>query len=213
MADDHRRTLTRRRLLAGAAAAGLGLVGGLVRARPTLAGCDGACGTLTVWMLHPDWGYPRGPHGKTALRSRASRRAAAHRIARSAADAEHMNLHLCSFAPPRPVQVCEHRFLAAWSRHARPWRNPWNGRTVQLLDTRWLPASLDLWSCPTSEAPVVPVAASAGGLARTGIDLPTAALVGGAAVGVGAFMNPRPRARPGAEAMPVSAEGEADEGT
>jgi len=177
------------------------------------AGCDGARGTLTVWMLHPAWAYPRGPHGKTRLRSRASRRAVAHRIARSAADAEHMNLHLCSFAPPRPVQVGGHRFLGAWSRYARPWRNPWTGRTVRLLDTRWLPASLELWSCPASEAPVVPVAASGGGLTRTGIDLPTAALAGAVAVGAGVLVNQRRRARPEATATPVAAEGETAEGT
>ncbi len=193
MVDVTRHTVSRRQVLVGAALTGLGVAAGVFRpARSGAATCDGTCGTLTAWMLESDWGVPRGPNGKTRLRSRASRQAAAHRLARSAADAEHMNLHRCSFAPPRPVQVCEHRFLAAWDRYARPWRNPWKGVTVRLLDTRWLPAELDLWSCPASEAPVVPTSTRTTGLAGTGLD-PRVPLALGAGAVAGGVLLARPR--------------------
>lgn len=211
MVDATRRAVSRRQVLLGAALTGLGLglAGGLRRpSRAAAAACDGTCGTLTAWMLEPDWGHPRGPNGKTRLISRASRRAAAHRLARSAADAEDMNLHLCSFAPPRPVQVCEHRFLAAWDRYARPWRNPWKGVTVRLLDTRWLPADLDLWSCPASETPVVPAStgtAGTAGLAGTGLDPRAAVVAGAGALAAGAILAGRARGAQSATAGAPSA--------
>lgn len=94
--------------------------------------------TLTVWKLAADWREPRGPHGKTALESRASRNAAANRYARTERDALDMNLHRCSWAPAVPVAVCRAAFERAWDDLARPWSNPWNGRTVVLLDRRWI---------------------------------------------------------------------------
>ena len=95
-----------------------------------------AATTVTVWRLDPDWGYPRGPHGKTRLRSRASRNAAAHRYARTEADAVAMNLHRCSFAPAVPVEVDGAAFAEPWNSLAAPWTNPWNGEVVEILDDR-----------------------------------------------------------------------------
>lgn len=123
-------TLRRRQLLAA---------GGSVGAAAFLAvgGRAGAAtGTMTVWKLSPDWGTPRGPHGKTHLHSNASRRAAANRFALTRADAEAMNLHKCSFAPAVPVTVDAAAFLALWGAAASPWTSPWSGTTVRLLDLR-----------------------------------------------------------------------------
>jgi hypothetical protein len=93
--------------------------------------------TMTVWTLSPDWGTPRGPHGKMRLHSNASRRAAANRYALTRADAEAMNLHKCSFAPAVPVTVDAAAFMALWNALAAPWTSPWSGTTTQLIDLRW----------------------------------------------------------------------------
>ncbi len=110
----------------------------------------GSCTTTTVWMLDPDWGYARGPHGKTRLVSAASRRAAANRVARTEAEALDMNLHQCSFAPAVAVDVCAARADDAFAAGAADWNNPWNGATVSVLDLRRLPAGSDLFGCPAA---------------------------------------------------------------
>lgn len=92
--------------------------------------------TRTVWRLDPDWGYPRGPHGKTRLNSRASRSAAQHRYALTRQDAERMNLHLCSFAPAIPVVVDADAFDELWTGLSHQWTSPRSGITVRLLDDR-----------------------------------------------------------------------------
>ncbi len=96
-------------------------------------------------MLDPDWGYPRGPHAKTHLVSRASRTAATNRIVRSEEDALDTNLHRCSWAPAVQVPACSTRLDAAFAAYARQWQNPWNGATVSLIDLRWLPPDTDLF--------------------------------------------------------------------
>lgn len=101
------------------------------------AGVAGAADTtMTVWKLESDWGRPRGPHGKTRLRSKASRRAAAHRYALTRADAEAMNLHKCSFAPAVAVTVDAAAFTTLWDSLSYEWTSNWSGRRVRLLDTR-----------------------------------------------------------------------------
>jgi len=123
--------IARRRVLIGSGAAGAAAAVAVVGATPVAAAT-----TVTVWRLDPDWGYPRGPHGKTRLRSRASRNAAAHRYARTEADALAMNLHRCSFAPAVPVEVDGAAFAELWNSLAAPWTNPWNGEVVEILDDR-----------------------------------------------------------------------------
>ena len=123
--------IARRRVLIGSGAAGAAAAVAVVGATPVAAAT-----TVTVWRLDPDWGYPRGPHGKTRLRSRASRNAAAHRYARTEADALAMNLHRCSFAPAVPVEVGGAAFAELWDSLAAPWTNPWNGEHVEILDDR-----------------------------------------------------------------------------
>lgn len=124
--------------------------------------CDGECGTMTAWRLDPDWGYPRGPHGKTRLESKASRNAAKNRWALTEQDALDMNLHLCSWAPAVPVEVQTCAFMHIWNHNGAgsyEWKNPWNDTKVQIFDERCLPhidASGELWQQalnPTCAAP------------------------------------------------------------
>jgi hypothetical protein len=96
----------------------------------------GATPTAVVWQLDPDWGYPRGPHGKTRLRSNAARQAAAHRYALTQADAEAMNLHKCSFAPPVAVPIDDESFATLWGSLSYDWTNPATGQVVRILDDR-----------------------------------------------------------------------------
>jgi len=121
--------MSRRLLLSSAVAVGAGTIAaGVAEA--------GTCDTMTVWQLATDWDEPRGPNGKTRLISRASRRAARHRYALSAADAQDMNLHLCSFAPAVPRTVRRVEFMAVWNAASYDWANPWNSQVVRLLDSR-----------------------------------------------------------------------------
>ena len=122
----------------------------------------GACATTTVWMLDRDWGYPRGPHAKTRLVSRASRAAAANRIARTEADTLDMNLHLCSWAPAVAVQLSATRVDATFESYATNWANPWSGTTVSLVDMRSLPADFDPFDCPASSPVAQPTAPTRG---------------------------------------------------
>ncbi len=132
----------------------------------TSSGCHaGSCATGTGWMLATDWTEPRGPHGKTRLESRASRTAAANRLARSEAEALDMNLHLCSWAPAVEVPVCAPQLDAAFAAYGRTWQNPWNGSQVSLVDRRWLPADFDVFTCPAASTEVAPAGS---GLAFTG---------------------------------------------
>ena len=129
----------------------------------TSSGCRaGSCATGTSWMLATDWTEPRGPHGKTRLESRASRTAAANRLARSEAEALDMNLHLCSWAPAVEVPVCASQLDSAFAAYGRTWQNPWNGSQVSLVDRRWLPADFDVFTCPASTP-------AGSGLAVTGV--------------------------------------------
>ena len=111
MTDDSSRGPNRREFLVvgGAAAASLAFVASTGMSAAATGCTDGSCSTTTVWMLEPDWGYAWGPHAKTRLISRASRGAAANRVARTEADALDMNLHRCSFAPAVAVSVCAPR--------------------------------------------------------------------------------------------------------
>jgi len=143
---------------------------------------------MTVWKLDPDWGTPRGPHGKTELHSRASRAAARHRYALTEGDAEAMNLHKCSFAPAVPLSVDGDAFTQLWEPLAYDWRNPWNGRTVRILDDRHaerIPdgtATLALALSPPDSSPVG---------APPGTGTPTGAAAAAAAgTGTGAAMGP-----------------------
>ena len=127
----------RRRFLALAGAGGLGLVGGLTGFAQAASGATSA----TVWQLDRDWGYPRGPYGKTRLVSRASRRAAQNRIALSEQQALDTNLHPCSFAPAVAHTVCAATLAALWDDRSYEWTNPWNGTVVRVLDRRHLSAA------------------------------------------------------------------------
>lgn len=155
--------------------AGIGAVGATV-ALPTVAAsaqqaqqgggsdhvCGDTCETMTVWRLDADWGYPRGPHGKTKLESKASLSAAKNRWALTEQDALDMNLHLCSWAPAVAVEVNKCAFMEVWDHNgagAYDWKNPWNGSTPRIFDERCLPHIDDtgeLWkraldtSCDTS---------------------------------------------------------------
>jgi hypothetical protein len=144
------RGVDRRGFLALAGAGGLALVAGSAgSARAASAGP-----TITVWQLDPDWGYPRGPHAKTRLISRASRRAAANRYALSEQDALDMNLHLCSFAPAVERTVSAATFGGLWDLVSYEWTNPSSGTVVRVLDRRHLSAaeaaSLDRAAAPAA---------------------------------------------------------------
>jgi hypothetical protein len=130
---DHPHPLTRRGLLQAALFAAMPVLA--AGHRVARADCHVA-ETMTVWRLDPDWGYPRGPHGKTRLVSRASRTAARHRYALSERDALDMNLHLCSFAPAVAIEVRRDEFMALWDELAYRWSNPWLGGSVWVLDDR-----------------------------------------------------------------------------
>jgi len=140
-------TLGRRTFLTGtlAAAAVLGAGQQVAEAQTetqTGATCTDRCETMTVWRLDADWGYPRGPHGKTKLTSKASRTAAANRWALTEQDALDMNLHLCSWAPAIAVQVNKCAFMEIWDHNgsgAYTWHNPWKDIDVRIFDERCLP--------------------------------------------------------------------------
>jgi len=106
---------------------------------------------MVVWRLDSNWGYPRGPHGKTKLNSNASRKAASYRWALTEQDAEDMNLHLCSYAPAVPVVVRRCTFMDIWDHNGAgsyEWKNPWKDITVRIFDTRCLahiPNGQTLW--------------------------------------------------------------------
>ena len=144
--------ITRRHLIqAGAAMAGLAVVG--LPGRAGAATC-GPCPRMTVWHLETDWAQPRGPHAKTRLVSRASRRAAQHRYALTEDDALAMNLHLCSWAPAAATEVCSEAFMSLWDEVAYDWHNPWLDQTVHIFDIRSVAGS-DRWRgaagpCPQS---------------------------------------------------------------
>lgn len=149
--------------------------------------------TRVVWQLATDWHPPRGPHGKTRLVSRASRRAATFRVARTEADALDMNLHPCSFAPAVPRTVCATTFDGWWAAHARPWRNPWSGVTVELLDVRRVGPGVTLAdACVPPAAEVAGddrlAASAAGALPRTGTRAGAPALAGAGLVLAGAAL-------------------------
>lgn len=143
----HTKQLARRSFLAG-----IGAVGAAV-AIPTAAAnafqgdgsghtCTDKCETMTVWRLDADWGYARGPHGKTKLESKASLNAAKNRWALTEQDALDMNLHKCSWAPAVPVEVNTCAFMEVWEHNgagAYDWQNPWNGTLPRIFDERCLP--------------------------------------------------------------------------
>ena len=125
-----RATWERRRVLAGVGVlVAVGAVGVTASAAP-------APTTLTVWKLELDWGYPRGPHSKTRLHSRASRRAATHRYALTAGDAESMNLHECSWAPATAHTVDAAAFTHLWHQLSYDWTSPWTGDSIRIFDDR-----------------------------------------------------------------------------
>lgn len=128
-------------------------------AHSPVAGAATDCATTEVFMLDADWGYPRGPHAKTRLVSRASREAAANRVALTEADADAMNLHLCSFAPPRAVTVRRSELLTLWATFSYTWHNPWADRDVTILDLRHVladPTGARLWAEATASCPSIP---------------------------------------------------------
>lgn len=135
MVDLNRRAISRRHAVAGlGAAVAVGAVGISTASRVGASPVSGA--TMTVWQLEPDWGYARGPHAKTRLVSRASRSAAAHRYALTQAQAELMNLHLCSSAPAVPLEVDAEAFAQLWDDLAYEWNNPWANVDVRVFDDR-----------------------------------------------------------------------------
>jgi hypothetical protein len=168
--DEPTRTRSRREFLVlgggTVAAVTLADLGSMRGSGAATTGCSGvACTTTKVWMLDPDWGYARGPSGKTRLVSRASRLGAANRIARTQPEALDMNLHKCSYAPAISVDVCKVRADAAFATFATDWDNPWNGTTVSVLDLRRVPADHDPFACPASSpiaCPTSPAATTAG---------------------------------------------------
>lgn len=149
----HPRTeLSRRKFLARTAVAGGTVAATAILAdpvhaqegNPQLPSCETSCeldDLMVVWHLQTDWGFPRGPHGKTKLKSKASKIAAKHRWALTEQDALDMNLHLCSWAPAVPVLVNKCAFMSIWDHDGAgsyTWANPWNGADVNLFDTRCL---------------------------------------------------------------------------
>jgi hypothetical protein len=141
---------------------GWGLVGTvtLAAAGTGIAAAALTPATMEVFQLEPDWGTPRGPHGKLRLLSTASRRAAANRIALNTDDALAMNLHPCSFAPARAVTVSTAAFTALWTDFSYVWHNPWANTDVRILDLRRVladPNGAARWAAATNlAAPVLP---------------------------------------------------------
>jgi hypothetical protein len=128
---------------------------------------------MTVWHLETDWAQPRGPHAKTRLVSRSSRRAAQHRYALTEADALAMNLHLCSWAPAAATEVCSEAFMSLWDEAAYDWHNPWLDQSVHIFDIRSVAALADgetrlahalLVNDMGSECPTDPETVGAGGV-------------------------------------------------
>ncbi len=141
MSDQHRAPTRRRMVQTIGALAVIGATGSMP-SHASAAESNDACpagGRMTVWRLASEWEEPRGPHGKTRLESRASRNAATHRWALTEQDALDMNLHLCSWAPAVSVEVNNTAFIQVWNELAYDWENPWNGKTVRILDDRCLP--------------------------------------------------------------------------
>ena len=139
----------------------------------------GATPSAVVWQLDPDWGYPRGPHGKTRLRSNAARQAAAHRYALTQADAEAMNLHKCSFAPPVAVPIDDESFATLWGSLSYDWTNPATGQVVRILDDRHvgrIPRGGELLAAALAgPAEGLPISTSAGTSAGAGAGATTEA--------------------------------------
>jgi hypothetical protein len=131
----------------------------LAAAGTGIAGAAPLSPTMEVFQLDPDWGTPRGPHGKLRLVSRASRRAATNRIALSSDDALAMNLHPCSFAPARALTVNTLAFTALWTDFSSVWHNPWANVDVRILDLRRVLAAPDgpaRWAAATTPLPPAP---------------------------------------------------------
>lgn len=179
---------SRRRFVGWCAGAGTGaavsIALGLGTAAPAAAqdqasSAAGGCESMTVWVLSPAWDTPRGPHGKTELKSKASLIAAKHRWALTETDALNMNLHKCSWAPAVPVQVRRKEFMEIWNHNgagAYRWSNPWNNSTPEIFDTRCLehiPDGDAIWatamdaSICTLSAGTVPAAATPVGTTAT----------------------------------------------
>lgn len=128
---------------------------------------------MTVWRLSSDWGYPRGPHGKTRLESKASLNAAKNRWALTEQDALDMNLHLCSWAPAEAVEVNKCAFMEIWDHNGAGsyvWRNKWKDVDVRIFDERCLPHiddSGELWDmalnhqCATTDTTITSTGSSA----------------------------------------------------
>ncbi|HPU38041.1 MAG TPA: hypothetical protein PLS63_00600 [Microthrixaceae bacterium] len=129
--DTMHRGLHRRHVLYAA-----GVLGTVTAIGMTDAGAAPESDSLVVWKLSPDWGYPRGPHGKTRLRSAASRNAAKYRYALSESDAIAMNLHRCSYAPAVAITVTRSGFMTLWDQLSYGWHNPDTGQVVRILDGR-----------------------------------------------------------------------------
>lgn len=153
--------------------AGLAVVG--LPGRANAATC-GPCPRMTVWHLETDWAQPRGPHAKTRLVSRSSRRAAQHRYALTEADALAMNLHLCSWAPAASTEVCSEAFMSLWDEAAYHWHNPWLDQSVHIFDIRSVVTLADgearlahalLVNDMGSECPTDPETVGAGGVVNS----------------------------------------------
>jgi hypothetical protein len=146
-APDPNAPQTDERLITRRHAVGIGMGVGFVAVAAgavTFAFASAGSGdTLTVWQLAADWDEPRGPHRKTRLVSGASRKAAYYRYARSSSDAENLNLHQGSWAPPIEVEVDRSYFNDLWSTYATEWHNPWNAETIELIDLRFGTADRD----------------------------------------------------------------------
>jgi len=199
-------TLGRREFLVGSGVAGVAILSG--PGSVVAAVEKGNCEQLTVYKLSPDWGYPRGPNAKTKLRSRASITAAEHRYALTAADAEAMNLHLCSYAPAVPTEVCKAAFMTLWDGGGYEWLSPFKDKTVRIFDSRRYelvergeelleeagipvpvidsPAEAPLILPPPTPLPDQETTPSAPSLARTGASIATASVGGVALMAAGA---------------------------
>ena len=199
-AVDHRAAAVGRRRFLGWGLAGSATF--MAAGLPTPAGAAD-CDTMEIYMLESDWGYPRGPGSKVRLVSQASRNAAMHRVARSRADAEAMNLHLCSHAPAVARTVRRAEFEAFWAASSYVWTSPWSGLDVRILDLRHVyalpdgPARWDQVNRPCDPTPrsgalgsravAAPGAAPRGTLPRTGAD-GRIARAGAVLVGTGAAL-------------------------
>lgn len=179
---------------------GLG-VGTAVTAAPAGASVPG---TVTLWKLSADWGYPAGPKGRTRCKGRACHLHAANKVYATHDAAIAGRTHMCCVSQPYPIEVSADTYRALTAL-------PSGGHGTDLADLR-RPHVADILArgsstaveqSPTSpshsgDGPAAPgpdgVSAPASGrrppaeLAATGVS--SLALVGGAAaVGtVGATM-------------------------